>query len=231
MSSATLWGWDATVAAPQWRKLLVDDTGYLLTTPAAGATFDSHCYGWHPAGWQALRVESNVHPNLRTRLYVGTNPIDFQLAIPATVPPGNRVLQTAALLYAYDGTNYRWLSLESNVATNLRTRLYAGAHPIGMQLAIPATVPPANQVLQTASLLYAYDGANYRWLLLESAANPNLRVGLYKGGSEANIGGGSLAFAYGNIGLQTFATLYGDDGTNVSRVGMLLAGADGVDNA
>jgi len=80
------------------------------------------------------------------------------------------------------------------------------------------------------SHVYGYDGANWQTLLIESAAQKNLRVALYKGGSEANIGAGSAAFGYGNIGLQTFAALYADDGANLSRVGMLLAGADAVLN-
>uniref|UniRef100_A0A6M3XW87 Uncharacterized protein n=1 Tax=viral metagenome TaxID=1070528 RepID=A0A6M3XW87_9ZZZZ len=77
---------------------------------------------------------------------------------------------------------------------------------------------------------YGWTGAAWTPLLVESLASANLRTRLYGGANAVFVGQSAGAFGYGNYGLGTFATLYADDGTNLSRVGMLLSGADGVAN-
>jgi len=112
-------------------------------------------------------------------------------------------------IWGWNGTN--WYKVTVDAAGHLQVDVLSGA---GL-----------------ASQCYGWDGAAWQKLLVESAADFNLRVGLFKGTDEAYIGAGAAAFAYGNKGLQTFAALYADDGTNLSRVGMLLAGADAVANS
>jgi len=122
-----IWGWDE-VALPlisQWRKIHVNAVGDVqvdvktsaLPLGAASAAnqvitnadltamiaAQGHCYGWDGAAWQELLVESAALKNLRVKLYDGANGIGsntWAVNFAAT----DRGLNTAAGLYAYDGT-------------------------------------------------------------------------------------------------------------------------------
>lgn len=136
-------------------------------------------------------------------------------------------------------------------ALKVREQNWPATYPLsGAQIALLQAVTVGNfpvdyplPVAQIASLrsitdiaagqikLYAYGTTAWQTLLTESDAQKNLRVSLWKGGDEALISASSLSNAYGNKGLLTFAALYADDGGTLTRVGMLVAGAEGIDNA
>jgi len=137
-----LWGWDATLADPRWRQVIVDATGH-------------------------LQVD----------------------VLTSDLPAGGATAANQALVIADTGT-----------------------------------------LITNQGRCYGYDTANWQYLQVESAAVHNLRVRLYGGANAVLVGQSSAALAYTNYGIETFAMLYADDGTNLSRVGMLLAGADGVVN-
>uniref|UniRef100_A0A6H1ZUK6 Uncharacterized protein n=1 Tax=viral metagenome TaxID=1070528 RepID=A0A6H1ZUK6_9ZZZZ len=80
------------------------------------------------------------------------------------------------------------------------------------------------------SHIYGYDGANWQTVLVESAANPNLRVRLYGGANFVAVTQSAAAHARTNYGLTTYSALYADDGTNLSRLDMLLAQQDALAN-
>ncbi len=126
----------------------------------------------------------------------------------------------------------QWRPVLLDAAGNLQVDTVSSALPVGAATA-------ANQALiiaDTGALVteqgrcYGYDTANWQYLQVEAAALHNLRVRLYGGANAVLVGQSSAALAYTNYGIETFAILYGDDGTNLSRVGMLLDGADGVVN-
>ncbi|MBA7481124.1 hypothetical protein ES707_16594 [subsurface metagenome] len=160
----------------------------------------------------------------------------------------------SVILWGWDSTKYVYRKLLVDADGHLQLDVLSSALPLGamtdnmglqIRVRIGATIgPAAGSVNAQLALIrgyidgieaalghcYGYDGGAWQRLRVETAANANLRVALYGADSRAYVGAGSLAFTYATPGLQTFATLYGDDGTNVSRVGMLLEGADAVAN-
>lgn len=162
-------------------------------------------WGWDYAVAPLLPDWHKVHVAAAT----GNLQVDV---ITAALPAG------AATLAAQDISN-DWLSrINVKLAGGLPAALVGGALSV-------------TSLATSEQHIYGWDGANWQTLLVESAVQHNLRVRLYGGANAVLVGQSSAALAYTNYGIETFAILYGDDGTNLSRVGMLLAGADGVDNA
>jgi len=134
-------------------------------------------------------------------------------------------------LWGWDGVA-PWVKVHVDAAGDLQVDVLTSGLPAGAATA-------ANQVTIIGYIddleagqghCYGWDGANWQELLVESAVLKNLRVRLYGGANAVLISQSSAAQAYTNYYLGVQAVLHGDDGTNLSRIGMLLAGADAVVN-
>lgn len=170
-----VWGWDATVADPRWRKIIVDAAGHLqvdvLTSglPLGGATAANQatiighidgiegalgqCYGWDTANWLPLRFEAVAVPNLRVKLFDGANGIDSHTGA-GPIADTTRGLIVHSLLKGYA----------------------AGAlHRIEMLLNTIDAISPLLNALWTASPLYGYNGAD--WDRLRTYGTGILKVG------------------------------------------------------
>jgi len=79
-------------------------------------------------------------------------------------------------------------------------------------------------------LIYLWNGSEWVKVIGESVANPNLRVRLYGGANFIAVTQSAAAHARTNYGLTTYSALYADDGTNLSRLDMLLAQQDALAN-
>lgn len=140
--------------------------------------------------------------------------------------PGERVL-----LYGADGSTL--LKVVVDAAGHLQVDTLTSALPSGA--ATEATLAEANarlgdevgpaagsvnkqladlltelqSVLDAAARLYGYNGAAWANLLVESAASPNLRVGLWDGASRAQVyNGATEPMSASDQGVETISRLY-----------------------
>ena len=122
--------------------------------------------------------------------------------------------------------------------------------PLAISGSISATNPSVgtdgSAIPTSSTLIGASDGTNLQQLLVESASNRNLRIGIYQAGNEASIGafhnsdaqmfsaitnvlatGGSVPYLYNPSGLADRQRAIGIDGIpamGISTSGQQLAG-------
>ncbi len=116
---------------------------------------------------------------------------------PAVGTDGSATPASSTLIGASDGTNLQGLQVQSAAQPNLRVALYnAGTLLIGqktpgasLSMTLDNTVEQVvgSAVVANAVQVGASDGTNVQLLLLESAANKNLRTGLYQGANQLAI--------------------------------------------
>ena len=98
------------------------------------------------------------------------------------------------------------------VATDkLRTSVIDSALPSGAATEATLSTINTNLISELTRLckLYGYDGAAWQTLLVESAANPNLRVGLWDGARRAQVyDGATEPMGTSDQGVETIARLY-----------------------
>lgn len=169
---------------------------------------ESRLFGYNGATWDRLRVGA--------------------LADAYTTP--TFALEVMSFLMGYDGVD--WNMVRVDAAGHLQTDVLSSALPTGAATAAnQATIIGHIDGIEGAlGQCYGYDGAAWQTLLVESDVLKNLRVRLYGGANAIFVGQSAAAFAYTNYGLATFAALYADDGTNLSRLDMLLAQQDALAN-
>ena len=169
------------------------------------------------------------------------------LAVEPYIPlfrTSNFVQQTMARIMAYDTGTSKWYPLQideegrlevSSIAAGVSTenKVWDGTEWVKMYGTTDGYPMNANLVWDgstwqnmkgdTSGYLtnvpLAYDGSSYNNLLLESATNKNLRVGLYFGetqihGSTINSDGAST----GDYNLQVMSHLFGFNGTSWDRL-------------
>lgn len=161
-----------------------------------------------PYRWSALEVDAQGRLEISS---IATG-VTAQMAVYDGTAWQNLAGSSAGKLYnipfAWDGSAYQNLLVESATNKNLRTAIYDGANK--------AAVDTAGRL---STLLYGYDGTAWQNLLVESATYKNLRVKLYSGTSSADIFGGhadGMTATWG--GIFANARLYGFNGTTWDRI-------------
>ena len=181
--------------------------------------------------------------NNRVSLYTEDTPAEIGTGHADAVATTRYLLATGAYLYGFNGATWDRLRVDAN--KYLKVAVEVSALPTGAATAAnQATIIGHIDGIETAQgRIYGYDGANWQTLLVESAAQKNLRVALFSAGVQAEIGSISAdAVATTRNALWTGSYLYGYNGTTWDRLRTesntafnlrvkLYDGANGIDSS
>lgn len=150
--------------------------------------FSVQIQAWDGADYRDCILESATYANLRVALYSGENKVgDGGQINTDDVDATIYGMNTRSFLYAYNGTAWDRLKVESSSQAGLQTGIWQGGNQAVVVQAAADAIAGTNYGLQTRGMLYGWNGATWDRLEVQSATYSNLKVGIYKDATQANV--------------------------------------------
>jgi len=155
--------------------------------------------------------------------------------IASALPTGTNTIGNVNI-YAFDGTNWQTLTVQSASAKNLRVTIFSDSEYVNVGSVYPGTFVTTYNPLFTIAGLYAYDGTNFRRLFCDVSSNlyVNLqtaipagtnyigKVRLTDGTDDANIHPNGAIYTFITDATNTVVVAPGSlDGTTATNTGLL----------